>query len=131
MTTNEAFEFTLEKVDELKELGIKVKIKPYNFIDDKHRKEIIEEYNGPDSAIPDKWVGIRFISLTETQAEKVYEMTNYLLMCGIGFVTGGCSGCYDWELDWSFHYTGKEDEDAREGTEWVQDQLRDWKNKEK
>ncbi len=44
-------------------------------------------------------------------------------MCGITFDLGGWHGFRDWELDWSFRYTGKEDQAWREAKDEVEDKI--------
>lgn len=86
MTTLEAYEFTLEKIDELKKDDIHVIIKPSK---SRNSKIITNKYNGPERISPDKWIHITFLFLEGDQATKILEMANYLMMCGIYFDTGG------------------------------------------
>jgi len=118
MTTIGAYELTLDRVRELKEYGIKVKIRPCDSRDD---KELIKEYSQPESIPPEKWVNVSFEISNIGEAMRIHEAANYLGMCGITFDSGGCSDHRDWELDWSFSYTGKEDEGWREARDEVED----------
>ena len=94
MTTIEAYEFTLKKINELKNKGIEIKIqaRPYN------RKKLEDKFPN------DLWRQINFINLTERQADEVIKMAKYLNLCGIQFDAGGMGNNKDWELDWSFCY---------------------------
>ncbi len=102
MDTNEAFELTLVAVEELKQQGIKVEIKPYpaERIDD----ECVKKYTGSECADFTLWCNVRFYPETEEDAEKIYRKSIELSHQGIGFDTGGTKGIRDWELDWSFSY---------------------------
>ena len=92
--TIEAYEFTLKKINELKNKGIEIKIQtvPYN------RKKLEDKF--PNNL----WRQINFINLTERQADEVTEMAKYLNLCGIQFDAGGMGNNKDWKLDWSFCY---------------------------
>ena len=133
MTPIEAFEFTMKKISELKESGIKVNIKPYKFINDKDREEMIAEYGGQVCRVPyDKWVSVSFENLSEEQNIKVSETLRYLGLCGISFDMGGCCGSRDWELDWSFTYNkGKEKWEWIDGIEEVEDMINDLSKEDK
>ena len=108
MSTAEAYDFVLKEIDELKESGINIVAKSSI---SRNNKQIIKRCSGPENIPPDAWVHITFLNLDEGQAMRVHEAANYLGMCGIYFDTGGCSDYRDWELDWSFKYTGKIDDD--------------------
>lgn len=115
MTTQEAFDFVMSKVDELKELGIKVVSKP---CPSKNNPKTIAHYNTPENIKPDTWVHISFKTTDVKHLAEIHEVVNYLGMCGITFDTGGCNGQRDWKLDWSFNY--------KEGSEdWIKRNVRD------
>jgi len=120
MTPIEAYEIALEKVDELKQSGIQVKITPSTQRND---KKIIKQFSGAERIPPDKWIKVEFGELSEDQCEKIKEAANYLGMAGMRFDTSGHKKLRDWDLDWSFIYTGEEDEEWREGREWVEDEI--------
>jgi len=115
MTPIEAYELALEKVEELKEAGIEVIVRPKI-----SASSYIEEPNGIP---PDKWVLVTFKFSHKIQAEKVHEAANYLGMCGMRFDVGGTKEYRDWELDWSFQYTGKEDEEWRDARDEIEDRI--------
>jgi hypothetical protein len=56
--------------------------------------------------------------------EFIYKRVNELADLGITFDTGGCQGQRDWELDWSFKYTGVPDPLAVEARSAVEHMLR-------
>ena len=113
-----AYEIALEKLEELKEEGIKVKMIPSRSRSD---KDAIEEYSTPENLPADKWYHVTLEFKNETQRIKIIEAANYLGMCGITFDSGGWSNYRDWELDWSFRYKNKEDENRRNMREAVED----------
>jgi len=125
MTLIEAYGFTLEKIEELKDAGIEVIMKPSNC---RNNKELVEKYNHTERMPPDKWFHVTLKMVNKSQATKVHEVVNYLGMCGIVFDTGGWINYRDWELDWSFQYTGKEDEDRRDARDEVEDRIPDMGN---
>lgn len=116
MTANEAFEFGLSKIDELKhELGINIKVIPYDFTRD-HTKEYLEEPIEEHQVSTDKWCRINFLTpMTDEQREKIRELGNYLNLIGMSWDSGGCATGWDWEWDWSFNYVPKDNQEAREG----------------
>lgn len=120
MTVTEAYELTLEKIEELRSEGIKVKIKPTRSRND---KETVEKFSGPDHLPPDKWVTVNFDNLDKGKAYRVLGEANYLGMVGIQFDSGGMPGTRDWELDWSFRYTGEEDTDRRDAMEAIEEEI--------
>ena len=120
MTPIEAFGLTFSKVKELEESGIKLTVKPSK---SRTNPETVKKYNQPDRIPPVYWINVSFTIENNAQAMKIHETANYLGMCGIRFDTGGWSKGRDWELDWSFKYTGKEDEDWRDAREDVEDMI--------
>ena len=117
----EAFYFTMQKVNELKESGITVNVKPTKSRTD---KELAKKYDKPERIPAEHWVNVSFKIENKEQALKIRETANYLGLCGIRFDTGGCSNCRDWELDWSFSYKkGEEDWEWRDAREEVEDMI--------
>jgi len=106
MTTEEAYELAIEKVNELKESGIDTEIIPSCQQNDLNT---IKKYSKPENISPDKWINVSFHIEKEGDIDKVFDAGTYLSMCGISFDTGGCCGCRDWELDWSFSYNKNEE----------------------
>lgn len=109
MNKNQAYELALEKVNELIESGIEVKIEPSKSMDD---QKTLDKFNMPENISPDKWVHVTFEISDPMQAIKINEAANYLGLCGMTFDLGGTKTTRDWELDWSFLYIGEE------ATEW-------------
>ena len=117
MKTKEAYELTLRKVQKLKDSGIKCTINPYS---GESIKELSIRYNEVSRIKSDKWISVNFSNLDKGQSLKVHEVANYLGMCGITFDIGGTADTRAWELDWSFEYTGKEDEERRDARDEVE-----------
>lgn len=113
MTITEAYRFTIEKIEELKAKGISVVFKDRQ-----------KESDHPDGQLPSGlWKHIQFVNVARTQAQEIFKMVKYLNLCGIRFDIGGESGKIDWELDWSFKYTGKDDEDWRDAIDECEENL--------
>lgn len=106
MNTNEAFDATLAAVEELRQSGISVEVKPSRSRSD---SELVKKYSGPERVAPDRWVNVSFHPKTPEQSKAIAEKAKHIGWLGIGFDTGGCAGQRDWELDWSFRYTGMPD----------------------
>ena len=122
MTTQEAYDFTIDKVNELQKSGIKVETRSCN---SKDNPETIAKYSSPENVAPEFWVHISFKTDNKPHLDQIHEAVNYLGMCGISFDTGGCCGQRDWELDWSFRYKeGDEDWEKRDTRDDVEDVLR-------
>ena len=118
-TPIEAYNFTLEMVEKLKEHGITVKVKESR---SRNSESAIKKYDKPDRVPPEMWNHVTLCYETADQRTKIYEATRYLGMVGIYFDTGGCANQYDWEMDWSFSYQkGREDWEKMEAQEWLDD----------
>ena len=120
MTTDEAYAETLQAVEVIREAGVDVQVTPYSRRDD---PELIAKYSGPEHVSHDKWVNVTFRAKTDEQANLIHEKAKKLSWLGIGFDTGGGFGCRDWELDWSFSYTGKSDSDREAARDEVEDMV--------
>ncbi len=92
MNITEAYELTLQKIEELKAQGIEVKINPTN-------SSTVAEKN--DKLPRDKWIRATFMVVGE-ELDKVFRAGEKLFELGINFDTGYGNGGRDWELDWSF-----------------------------
>ena len=126
MTANEAFDFGLAKIDELRqEQNLNIKITMYDFTRDfakKYLEEPVEEHQ----ASTDRWCKITFRTpMTDEQLEKVRELGNYLNMVGMSWDSGGYITGRDWEWDWSFKYVGKDNQEAREARDQLEDIMSD------
>ena len=99
MTTLEAYNTTIETINNLKKDGVEVEIqKKYNI-----NKNLENE-------LPSKfWMQVNFINLTEHQADKIIDAAKQLNNLGIQFDAGGFENQRDWELDWSFRYGVKDE----------------------
>lgn len=118
MTTDEAFDYTMELVEELRGMGVKVEIKPSR---SRTNAEVIAKYSGPERVKPERWVNVQFKAVTEEQANAIQERCRKLNWLGVVFDTGGGMKMRDWELDWSFRYQGRPDAEREE----VQGQVED------
>ena len=122
MTALEAYELTLEKIDELKNDGIKVSFK--NYPKDLINNEILNEYNDKEHIPHQYWKDVTFKNVDEIEIEKISETLNYLSLCGISFDLYGCCGERTWQLDWSFRYTGKINDEWRDEKDQLESMLK-------
>jgi len=122
MTPIDAYNLVLDKVKELEEEGIKTKITI-----SKTKNEYSDDYenNKNERIPPELWQKVTFIIEEKSQAIKIHEVANYLGMVGIKFDVGGTINQRDWELDWSFKYTGTEDMDWRDARDECEDNIDD------
>lgn len=120
MTITEAHQFTMDKVIELENAGIKVNIKPSR---GREIESTVKKYGDNPECVPiNLWYHVTFVAENEAEKMKVHNAVNYLGMCGITFDTGGCCNQRDWELDWSFRYEkGEEDMERRDARDMVED----------
>lgn len=126
MTPIEAYELTLKKIKELKSEGIKIEIINSRSAQD---KEIVNEFRGHFQRIPsDKWVSVNFIDLNITQANKINEASICLGKLGITFDNGGYQQERDWQLDWSFKFTGEVENEWIELKNQVEETIKDYNN---
>jgi len=135
-TADEAFNYMLTVVNGLFESGIPVEISewyknphPRGKESEKHQREMIEKYNGPECASYKKWCNICFRPKTQEQADDVFQAQCSLGWLGITFDSGGGCGGRDWQTDWSFSYKqpsyDDEDGDREEALEWLENTLRE------
>lgn len=112
MDIMEAYDLTMQKVDELKADGVESIIEPYK---GKSTRE-------GDPLPRDKWVRVTFKVEDKNDSQKILDAMKYLDFAGIAFDSGGTACQRDWELDWSFHLTEVgEDFELRERLEEVED----------
>lgn len=104
MNVNEAYDHTLTVVDEIKEAGVKVEIKPCSSRDN---EDLVKKYDVPNRISSDKWIHVSFFPKGKEEIDLVFEKGRALRALNICFDSGGGCGSRDWELDWSF--TIKED----------------------
>ena len=102
--SNEAYNFVLNKIEELKKDGIEVDFRKdeRNAWDDV-RDSLRKRYRNKNNRInPKKWKQICFKTKNESESQKVFDLISDLGEIGIYFDTGaGWTGII-WELDWSF-----------------------------
>lgn len=122
MTPTEAYELTLDKIEELKKEGISIRMK---IPDSANDKSLVEKHrNNPNGVPPEKWISINFYNITDLQADRIFQSASYLGVCGITFDCGGYKDTRDWELDWSFCYSGIEDGEWMEAREEIESRIR-------
>ena len=97
MNINEAYEFIMYKVDELKKLGVDVSVKeckniPINY----------NEVENTNRLTTDKWVIISFTISREGDLSKVLSTEDDIEKKNIRFGTGYGNRQRDWKLDYSF-----------------------------
>jgi len=81
MTPLQAYEFALEKIDEIRSLGIKVGIVPTrSSTDEKLREKYKVEDSNPTRIPYQKWVHVTFFVNDENESKTVYEAQRYLSM---------------------------------------------------
>jgi hypothetical protein len=120
MTTEEAFQETMDAVTEIHQAGnVTVEIKPYTKI----TPELLEKYGGPERVHHSKWCNVKFKTTDRDACALIAKKATHLGWLGISFDTGGMLGQRDWELDWSFKYTGRPDGDREEARDTVEDLL--------
>lgn len=118
MTLDEAYQEAMDVVTNLQRAGIKVKLKPANSQND---PRMIAKYSGPERLPPSKWYNVAFFPETDEQKEMIYKEARNLGWLGIYFDNGGTCGRRDWELDWSFRYTGQIDGELEAKRQAVED----------
>lgn len=110
MSADEAYDYTLSLVEELKKEGLEVSITPSSSA---LSGKLREKYRGPTRIDSSKWVHVTFYTEDAAIFNRVYSKLNLLRDKGIMFDTGFGLGGIDWELDWSFKYN----EDTTESKE--------------
>ena len=119
MTTDEAYELTMQAVKSLESAGLAIKITPSQSRTD---LELIAKYNQPERVAPEKWVSVAFLPKNQAEAQLILKKARNLGRLGISFDTGGePGGKRDWELDWSFAYRGVPDFQKEQAQETVED----------
>jgi hypothetical protein len=103
---DEAYDYAMEIVEELRATGITVTLKPTKSRND---PECVAKYSGPDRVRPERWFHVTFSSSTPQQSVAIREKQTQLGWLGIHFDSGGMVGKRDWEFDWSFKYVGAPD----------------------
>jgi hypothetical protein len=126
MTPVEAYDLALSKVEELRLSGIKVTITPST---GRGNADTVRKYSTSKNIPVDKWVHVEFRVTNLVEKEKVFEASNYLGICGIRFDFGGWKGFRDWELDWSFFYSGEVDEQWMDAKNQCEETIREQESK--
>lgn len=113
---NEAYKHTIGVIESLKKQGIAVLVRQPGIItksDAPDELDIVKRYNKPDRLHWSDWRKIQFNVKSQDEAEKVSFARRYLGINGCYFDTGAGCGSMEWEIDWSFTFTGREEDKER------------------
>lgn len=123
MTPDEALDYALELVEELRQQGVPLTVTPYKEkTKPKHYAEVVAQYGGkPERASPEKWVKVKFKPVTQEQRNAIHAVGQKIGWLGAFYDHGGGCGEIDWEFDWSFRYTGQPDADREQVVSSVND----------
>jgi hypothetical protein len=106
----EAYKHTMEVVKSLERQGIEVIIKKRKEApEDSEGKKITEEVE-PNRIKWSDWRSIEFKVKDEEEASKVSFARSYLGTNGCWFDAGAGFKSINWEIDWSFEFTGEEED---------------------
>lgn len=114
---NSAYKHTMYVIESLKKQGIDVLVQQPRVIRESENPEeldIVKEYNKTDRLHWSDWRNVQFKVKNQEEAEKVSFSRRYLGINGCSFDTGAGSGSMDWEIDWSFKFTGVQENKERE-----------------
>ena len=121
MNLDEAYEFAMQMVEEIKSAGVEVIKTPSK---SRTIASILKEFdNQPDRLPSDKWFRVTFKTNNPEHLKMISEKAKIIGWRGIAFDTSGCKGERDWSLDWSFHLTGTPDGEMEAGRDTVEDIL--------
>lgn len=123
---NEAYKHTIGVIESLKKQGIEVLVQqPRTIRESKNPDEldVVKKYNKPNRLHWTYWRNIQFKVKNQEEAEKVSFARRYLGINGCSFDTGAGCGSMDWEIDWSFTFTGKEEGKERAGFDEVMEKF--------
>lgn len=113
---NEAYNHTTGVIESLKKQGIDVLVQQPRVIreaENPDELDVVKKYNKPDRIHWSKWRNVQFKVKNQEEAEKVSFARRYLGINGCSFDTGSGYGSMDWEIDWSFTFTGKEESEEK------------------
>jgi hypothetical protein len=119
---NTAYKHTMNVIDSLKRNGVEILIQQPRVIRESETPEeldVVKEYNQPDRLHYSDWRNIQFKVNNREEAEKVSFARRYLGINGCSFDTGAGYGSMDWEIDWSFKFTGIEEDKEHEDFDTV------------
>ena len=97
MNISEAYDFLMNKVNDLKEQGIEI-----SFRDSIATPDTKEKYNKLNRLPSSEWKTICLGIEEEGDLSKVRDIEHLCNMVGIYFDTGYGGGQREWEIDWSF-----------------------------
>ena len=113
---NCAYKHVMNVIDSLKKDGIQILIQQPRVIRNSENPEsldLVKKYNKPDRLHYSDWRNVQFKVKSQLEAEKVSFARRYLGINGCSFDTGAGCGSMDWEIDWSFKFTGVEENKER------------------
>lgn len=119
---NSAYKHTMNVIDSLQKGGIETLIQQPRVIRESETPEeldVVKEYNNPDRIHYSDWRNVQFKVKSQLEAKKVSFARRYLGINGCSFDTGAGCGSMDWEIDWSFKFTGVEENKEREDFDTV------------
>jgi hypothetical protein len=116
-----AYKHTMYIIESLKKQGIDVLMQQPRVIRESENPEeldIVIEYSKKDW-VTDRlhwsdWRNVQFKVKNQEEAERVSFSRRYLGINGCFFDTDAGSDSVDWEIDWSFKFTGVEENKERE-----------------
>ncbi len=104
MTPDEAHQYAMDVVEELRASGIEVQMRPSH---SRQAPHVVEMYAGKPgrASTCDLWWHVTFVTKSDDEKrQRIIAEQKKLCWMGITFDTGGGMGMYDWELDWSMVY---------------------------
>lgn len=102
---NDAYDHVMSVVNSIENSGIVVSRRPPATIsksNDPENLSVVKDYEG--SLHWTKWVKITFKPKNEDEWDRLSFAVEYFRDNGVGFDTGGGSGFFDWEIDWSLRF---------------------------
>lgn len=114
---NSAYKHTMNVINTLQKEGIEILIQSPRVIrnsDNPEELDVVKKYSKPDRLHYSDWRNVQFKVKTQLEAEKVSFGRRYLGINGCSFDTGAGCGSMDWEIDWSFKFTGIKENKNRE-----------------
>ena len=113
---NEAYKHTISVIESIRKQGIDVVVQQPRIIRESKvpsELDIVRKYNKPDKLHWSDWRNVEFKVKNQEEVEKVSFARRYLGVNGCSFDTGARCGGMDWEIDWSFTFTGEEEDKER------------------
>lgn len=123
MTLDEAYELTMQAVEELRRAGVEVIKEPSR---SRPRESTVKKPGAnPDGLPTDKWIHIKFKTIEPELVRMIHAKMKALGWKGICFDSSGVAGERDWDLDWSFFVADTPDGDMEASRDGIEDVLGD------